>query len=226
MKSPAMVYALPTESKTCLIKNIYKFKPEHGNPWECHTQILEDAVNRGYEFNYLYLTSNEEITEKPETGTWVINKNGDTLYQIKDDTFSVSDWKYWSKVVASNNPILWKTSKFSHYSQDLMKVAVYKDSPSGIHKIGTDFIEAFVREQGIWEVMLDMEIEEFNDPTGKYSTYKVNSEGEIVWSFIRKSDEAEEIIRRFKNHAEIYGYPSDSFREKVHNYLKRKRTTV
>lgn len=129
MTKKVQVLVLSTENKTHLLRNTYKFTPEHGNPWEYRSQILEDAPNRGYEFNHLYFTIKEEIGE--DKYCYNYRRNTIEFTRIMKDT---CEWAFCNKIVATTNPDLWKS----------------------VAKIPTDFLEAYIREQGkITEVLLE-----------------------------------------------------------------------
>jgi hypothetical protein len=170
---------------------------------------------------YLYFTIDEEIKgddwclyqdeEDIFIGRMGIAPKEAPLLTNDEGTFLVcdEDSKNLKKIVATTNPDLWITKKFSHYSQDLMKVAVYKDVSTGIAKIPTDFIEAYVREQGkITEVMLEYEYSREGFPyTPVFCSperLKLRSNGEVIWSPVKERSftysEVIDILRGFDSY--------------------------
>lgn len=98
------------------------------------------------EGQHLYFTSIDKTTEQG----WHINKNRDTLYNIRES--NGPNWeevhKYWDKVVATSNPELWHI-----FPRDVL--------PKGenfIAKMPDSFIQAYVRANGsIKQVKLEYE---------------------------------------------------------------------
>lgn len=93
------------------------------------------------QFYHLYFVSNDTIKK----GDWLINKNGDTLYQLKEDV-TPDVYKFFDKVVATTNPKL--------YPKNLADIV---NNPIG--RIGDDFVNAYIvkfnKREPIEEVMLD-----------------------------------------------------------------------
>jgi hypothetical protein len=203
------VHAISTTDKTCLLKNMYKFTPQHNNPWEYYEEPLKDAIDRGYEFKYLYFTISLDITKTPAVGTWVINKNGDTLYQIKDNTFSTSAWKYWNEVIASNNPKLW-------YKNENQKMG----KPDLVHRLPLKFPEAFAKEAGIWEVMLEKyPLTETICPPELRGTYKLNAHGAVTVHKVKEKVYTRKEFEKACYQAMSYGWsnrPDGSFHPMTH----------
>ncbi len=75
MKKLCNVVMLPTEKATKLLRNTYRFTKEHGNPLSYGN--IDNATNRGYEYQHLYITSDGVINE----GDWCTNKNLSEPYQ-------------------------------------------------------------------------------------------------------------------------------------------------
>jgi hypothetical protein len=130
--------------------------------WFYSKDFLE--ANSELQPHHLYFTSDEEIKE----GDWVISPD-ELIYQAKGQS---SNDGYFRKIVATTNPGL--------------RYDANREFHINIYPISPDFIEAFVREQGIWEVMLEKE-EVYNyssygirhriNPTHQY---KLNSQGAVV----------------------------------------------
>jgi hypothetical protein len=152
MKQKAQVLMLPTEKASNMLK-VLTDKMEHRGRMKDSLELHDSAWEKSTDFQpqHLYFTTDEEIKD----GNWVILPFIGLAQFTPENRVAKSNGY---KIVATTNPDLWITKKFSHYSQDLMKVAVYKDVSTGIAKIPTDFIEAYVGEQGkITEVMLEYE---------------------------------------------------------------------
>jgi hypothetical protein len=146
------VVILPTEkAENCLIKTSIN-KLRQFIPWYYYTQehLKRDSASSFH----LYFISEEEITEP----CWCVNRNRDTLHFVKEIYSDTHNW--WNKIIATTNPELKLSSEFSHYSQDLMKVAVYKDK--FLPRPSTAFLEAYIREWNgghrIEKCLVEMEI--------------------------------------------------------------------
>ena len=149
---------------------------------------------------HLYFTTDEEI------------KDGN-LY-LSDVNNAVCKWTqhysatngYGRKIVATTNPELWKESKFSHWSQDFVKVSVYKDFPTGIAKIDTPFIEAYIKAYNegnpIKEVLLETEeyaIGSYGLSDGEPiidTRLKLRPNGSVITHPIKERMYSEEQVRR------------------------------
>jgi hypothetical protein len=125
---------------------------------------LEKAIINGCRHNsqHLYITSNEEIKESD----WFIkmNYNGGkpTIYQECKLAFMNSEWlnssdvKDCFKIIATTDTSL-KTKLYSHESQDLMKISVYKDKV--LPKPSDLFIQKYIEEYNKGNVIIDILVE-------------------------------------------------------------------
>lgn len=104
--------------------------------------------NEYWQGQHLYVLSDEKIEE----GDWILSKNNVIL---KAQGYETSTDR---KIIATTDESL-KITKFSHYSQDLVKVAVYKDyilpkpSPAFVKK----FVEEYNKGSQITDVMVKYE---------------------------------------------------------------------
>jgi hypothetical protein len=149
-----------------------------------HTPIFDPT----YKPQHLYFTTMDEITPS-DKGVWFVigdSEGGtDTIFGI--DQYNGGEIPHgYAKIVATTNKELWYSNertdrgKFEKLSfEEGMDKANFKATSVG--RIPTDFIEAYVREQGrIKEVLLEYIEEEFNDPTGKYAELKLRPNGTVI----------------------------------------------
>jgi hypothetical protein len=173
MRKKAQVVMLPTEKASF---------PHLGlNEWNNRLYLVSITQTIPHTPQHLYFTTDEEIKE----GDWC-------LYQDEEDTFigrmgiapkeaplltndegtflvCDEDSKNLKKIVASTNPDLWYFRKHTIVSSESIYSAVQI-----IGKIPTDFIEAYVREQGkITEVMLEYEAYDIKRATIKGVTFRL-----------------------------------------------------
>lgn len=125
----------------------------------CHDDYLQhdSTTSKGYDQScvknqHLYLTTDEEIKE----GDWVYCPTFDIHHQYKSNMTLVDGER---KIVATTNPKLWE--KFEPVFKGMSGIhEIWKNKVirKGIPEIGDDFVQAYVREQGmIKEVMLEYE---------------------------------------------------------------------
>ena len=112
------------------------------------TDIIYSALNeKGKDRVHLYFTTDEEIKE----GDWMMNLNGDTIYQHFGNG---GDFEQWNKIIASTDPKL--TVKYDNGVRDFgweTKSISYKKLPQPSQAL----IKAYC-EQGGSEVDVEYEI--------------------------------------------------------------------
>jgi hypothetical protein len=177
--------------------------------------------------NPIMLYGNKEATK-----WWITPRSGQAyhLYFTSDKEIKTDDWylaydntlcrRYASKtvegdrkIVATTNPELWSKTTFNMIGGGVRT----QTESTGIHKIPTDFIEAFVREQGIWEVMLEVEQNILTEPTthdgnltskiiGMSKKYKLNSQGAVVVYPIKEKVYTKAQVIYFANYIQANAY--------------------
>ena len=146
VKRKAKVVMLPTNEKAGTI-----WKTTNGQL--IHTHVSGEYKEK-YTPQHLYITSDDEIKE----GDWCIDSNG-SIYQHKKGK-SFTHYFQGKKIIATTDSSL-RVSKFSHYSQDLMKVAVYKDYI--LPQPSQQFIEKYIEEYNKGQQITDILVEYAND---------------------------------------------------------------
>ena len=104
---------------------------------------------------HLYIISNEEIKE----GDWCINKNKDTLYQLKGGSVTKDTKNDWDKIIATTDTKLACTCIHCEYKRGNRGICkkCSKESIS-LAYIPESFIKKFVESQGsITEVLVEYE---------------------------------------------------------------------
>jgi hypothetical protein len=150
MMKKAQVVLLPTNQKV-KVHSIVSNKT--GQLAMVNPLTIDDPNKAEHIHKHLYFTTDDKI----EVGDWAlsngaparvtqINRDGiEGEYTVQAIPRFVSNIK---KIVATTNPALW--------SKNLIGVGIDEVRKGGLPKIGTDFVEAYVREQGkITEVMLE-----------------------------------------------------------------------
>lgn len=176
MLKKAQVHALPTEKAAQL--------GTHKTKWICHTQeyVQKHGVLNPH---YIYFTTDEEIKEDD----WFINFLTNKVCQCSA-VFRAINGKD-RKIVATTNPDLW----YKPMNKGCWGIDFEEALFGGVAKIPTDFIEAFVREQGnIKEVML--EYTNKDNPYGE-NILKLRNNGTVIIHRVKeKMYNREELIQK------------------------------
>lgn len=111
------------------------------------------AINCELQNQHLYIISDDQIKE----GDWFYSKTNNIINNnynlfIKRENHIIS----FKKIIGTTDTSL-KISKFSHYSQDLMKIAVYKDYL--LPQLSQQFIEKYIKFYNKNEVITDVLID-------------------------------------------------------------------
>lgn len=153
MRKKCWVFLIPT-------KNASKISLDVGN----RKLFLGDDVtclNDLYINQHLYITSDDEIKE----GDWCVDMMPDDEGIIRDVIYQHKkglqylDTSTKRKIIATTDRSL-VTKIFSHFSQDLMKVSVYKDIhlPQPSESFIQKYIESYNKGEIIKEVMVEYDI--------------------------------------------------------------------
>lgn len=213
MKKKAKVYMLPTEQKSLLVTCDC---PVHKGQLVFDKQMLQEKTVH-YNPQHLYFTSDEEIKK----GDWCIGEDegGVNVHQCK----IVHNCKAigCKKIIATTNPELWATKDVLSIVQRKGLTNHYPiEKPTGIGRIGDDFVEAYIKAYNeghpITEVMLEYE-EEVNERLSEHplsckfgevvykQTLKLRSNGTvIIFPVVEKMYSKQEIITKlseFTDHA-------------------------
>ena len=151
--------------------------------------------------NHLHIISDDEIKEGDQclynkahdsrNPSWELVKCGkierEEMHPISNNKLLL--WH--KKLIATTNKSL-KISKFSHYSQDLMKVAVYKDIY--LPQIPKEFIEEYCKVEGVDEVIIEYDVHIHPDLGEVDCTLKTNSYNEIIIHSIKNNWNREELL--------------------------------
>lgn len=194
LRRKCKVHALPTEKANEYFKkgqlmlvpsNIIANKGE----WQiCGRDDKFSNNNSCFTAHHLYFTSDEQIKQ----GDWyTVTSTAQTKAShlrkckeikdkyIVDEETNSSVYKHCcEKVVATTNPELWKqfVPDYSGWGESYWT--------DGVDRIAKDFVEAFVDEQGIWEVALDSFSIKEHDKEGEFvgwkTIYKTNSSHAVV----------------------------------------------
>jgi len=152
MKKLVKVHILPTEDRTQILYNTYKFTVAHGNPLVFDNNVMEGIEERGYISKHLYFTSDEEIKK----GDWI--EEQDTVYQVSKDCNNV--WPTSRKIVATTDKALHNfhihtgSGKYWEDEPTIMKSDLSKPM---VYDIPQQFIEDYCEKGGIDEVYLETE---------------------------------------------------------------------
>lgn len=123
----ANVIMLPTDKPSNIVRNLYKFTPEHGGPLEVIKEPISNAQDRGYEYQHLYFTTDEktkqgDIAYDPAMNSWGINGNS------------------WNpnnkKIVATTNSEIWYKGEFNE--------ALQRKTFGDVPKIDNEFIQSYI----------------------------------------------------------------------------------
>lgn len=161
MRRKHKVIALPTEdaSKLHLQKDTKEWLYYSTGEHKGNSVILP---------HHLYITSDEEIKE----GDWYILKIGNDESQPLRRTDCESVFRGDKKrIVATTNPELWTKTPIESTSGHFLN--------QPLPKIPTDFIEVFAREQGIWEVELEID-NHLPDTDGDFGKPKLRPNGTVI----------------------------------------------
>lgn len=118
----AKIIMLPTENETMVLRNTYCFTEAHGNPLKYGR--IRNAVERGFEYQHLYVITNEEIKEDD----WYVN---DKMIFKADSVFdngnNPNQNKLNKKIAATTNKLYNNiggkllTQKLPTFSQEFLK---------------------------------------------------------------------------------------------------------
>jgi hypothetical protein len=179
LKEKMNIVPIPTTEKTQLLRNTYKFTPQHGNPWEWRSQILKDAVVRGYEFNHLYITSNKKIKDN----SWLYNTKLKQVFYITNSKLVRTDL---NKMVEAT------TDKSLH-----------------LPLISEGFVKKYAELQGnIDEVMVDMiEVDDREKSTDCPDWIKIVKVDKNNYITITKVEETwDDVIKHFQEETSYWNY--------------------
>lgn len=207
VRKPRGVIALPTEKASILgyRNNHWIIRPDepfeqYGNANPHHLyftapSILEDEVN-GEEIksgSWAIVTVKDDTRIKYLIEVTVAERN--QLYTKQDRKFT-RDYYSWEKVVVTTNKDLWYKDGIS---------TKWDRTVADIPKIPVSFLEAFVREQGIWEVELEYPVREpfegfvmddFSNPIDTNKP-KVTSQGAVCVFHLTKRWTDEDLAEAF-----------------------------
>jgi hypothetical protein len=162
MRERHKVHALPTDKADSKIFLV----PETGK-W-CLKQYVtptKDCV-----FHHLYITSKD----LPKRGDWVLCDETGDVFQVhevgEDCLFDKSGKLYYTNTDPFHCKIIVATTNPDLYKGGVVTNTVTGEASFKVAIIPEDFIQAFVREQGIWEVELEMEMSLYKG-NGTYGTY-------------------------------------------------------
>lgn len=142
------VIKLDTKDKTSVLKNTYKFTKEHGNPimYLDKRDNLNNAEDRGYIFQHLYILSDEEIKE----GDWFISE----LNQIWQHNGKIQPSIKAKKIIATTDESLIYNYDYSWIrTEDITKITYNKSLP----RPSESFLQKYCELGGIDEVLVEYE---------------------------------------------------------------------
>jgi hypothetical protein len=195
------VHALPTEKADKLFL--------YGNKEWYYSNQEGRSKHEAYIGHHLYFTSDEEIKEDdwcicigvhernsaPESCGIYVNP-----LRQRGANDNCTECR---KIVATTNPELWSKTTFNMIGGGVRTQTESTD----IHKIPTNFIKAFVREQGIWEVMLEKEVVKSKIWTERDGwKYKLNSQGAVVVHPIKEKVYTKAQVIYFANYIQANAY--------------------
>lgn len=161
--------------KALILRNTYKFTPQHGNPL-CLTSSVKieqsPLEDRGYEYNHLYIISEITKNNYPKINDWYIDDINIIRQSITDELGYWMQRKRYKKIEAT-------TDKSLTYHDE----TPIGENLNGLHKqvpqIPQSFIEAYVKAEGkISEVLVEMDScdkEDCNDCCNQVKTRPDNS---------------------------------------------------
>lgn len=218
MMKKTKVEMLPTEKNGVILEGV------HVEGYKPRLELYKEVKDHGEwlrfgKSQHLYFTTDDEI----QKGDWVLSNGhpvvvtevrGDGEFTVAGIPRFVSNIK---KIVATTNPDLWgyKTTG-SHGAHAPLRST---REVVGVPKIPTDFIEAYVREQGkIKEVLI--EYDELNQRSADsfdlevYTSYrlKLRSNGTVIIHRVKEKTYKYEDLTSIRNKALGYG-ASDVFLE-------------
>lgn len=181
------VVMLPTKQKSKILRNTYKFTPEHGNPLEYGE--IENAEERGYEYQHLYILSDDEIKANDY---WL---NVDTICKdfknyshiliskasVYDaDTIKKNKYTSCKKIIATTDLEI-NRKKIYHISQ---KGVTHHQDEQGtfnyewiVPKLSKNFVEAYVRHGGD---IKDVQVKCIIQSVSNYAKNKIDPKYEFV----------------------------------------------
>jgi hypothetical protein len=151
-------------------------------PWK--RNLGDRLVNQ-----HLYFTpSDEEIKRNPsineiKEGDWMINTNGDTLYQYDTKNKGDESWRVdWRKIIASTDPKLVFNNTFVRERQGVkMESTHHKQMPQPSQA----FIKAYCKQGSIDEVDVEMVWEQSQVDEQIYSL-KLNPDNTVITHLIEE----------------------------------------
>jgi len=179
MLKKVQVHALPIKpyyapNREYYIDALIKVESIHYKPyWEKRRFMDGQRIENSY---YLYFTTDEEIKNSDWFLEWDNIDKRYSLHQCKPNGWQAQKatrLKTCRKIVATTNPDLWSTGY--NIKGDVTSIPV--------PKIGLDFVEAFVREQGaIKEVNLEYELYPYAPIAGSIDQefLKLHSNGTVI----------------------------------------------
>jgi len=188
MKKKHSVVALPTENAS--IDHIL-FRVSESFWVDSNKKNRPEAIPHYLYFVAPSIEEDEVNGEKIKEEDWFINIRTNSLHKctISDINIQsgINSGEYHGKfecrkVIATTNPKLWRKP----FNPTLGILPANWRESIGIPKIPVDFIQAFVREQGIWEVLLDYwsDTTQGGHPTDVTLSYvntpKLNSQGAVI----------------------------------------------
>jgi len=194
----AKVIMLPTKDISQITLNTYinethncsnlqfNFKPKFSN---------EDAKSMGFEYQHLYITTNDEIKEGDEMikGAWYINTFRGFGEPFMNDNLCNNG--YLRQIIATTDKSLVTHSYYPQFTNDKSKIDYYLPQPSQA------FIEKYCKLGGIDEVLVeyvDWCDYDDDDPTGLDRPdlrLKVDSHNTITIHPIKDSWSRKEVIQ-------------------------------
>lgn len=216
------IIILPTNERSEELDQLFY---DNGNLFLSHMRWTEKELTNPdrRKYQHLYILSDDEIKEND----WCINRNLDTIYQIKA---IVGNLENWIKIIATTD------SSFKLYeSETLAKASGFSLNTNDIllPSIPQSFIDKYVSEfnkgNKIEEVMVEYLLEEYEHDGKRYHhtdgrmCSKVNSDNTINISSIKDSWTREEVIKlcmKLSNDYKLYNAAnSTQFYDWIENNL-------
>lgn len=171
----AKIIMLPTENETMVLRNTYCFTEAHGNPLKYGR--IRNAVERGFEYQHLYVITNEEIKEDD----WYVN---DKMIFKADSVFDNGNNPNQNKL---NKKIAATTNKL--YNNIGGKLLTQK-----LPTFSQEFLKQYCEAGGIDEVEIEEEWLGYDGILGKnINKIKVNIDNTINIKPIKTSWNREEV---------------------------------
>ena len=200
-KQKVGVIMLSTKDKTSLLRNTYCFSEAHGNPLKYGE--IENAVERGFEYQHLYFISDEDIKEFD----WVYDPIRDNIFQSHVDT--PSGHFGMKKAIASTEELFIKNCECKYGSSC--------DNQCLLPSIPEHFIKDYCTLGGINEISVEIDNREYfgvqqfkgnrlvfdnRTKNPNYGKVKLNTSNEVTTHNVKTSwirEEVEKIILDIMN---------------------------